>query len=120
MKSSVLFKLRNIRLVFITAILMAMLSSCYSVRIVSRDGVPQPDPLNLSADFYKGKQVVEIDTTITLKLQDGEYSLIEKCPGDGFFSVEFKSTLGGVLLNALTLGKKKRIKLKYVSLKQSD
>lgn len=110
----------QIRSALITCIILFLLSSCYSVRIVSRDGVPEPNPMNTSGDFYKGKKVVELDTTITLKLQDGEFSLIEKCPGGGFYSVEYRATLGGVLLNAITLGKKKQVKIKYVGLKESE
>ena len=120
MESSIYTNRIKIHLLFIAGILLVILTSCYSVRIVSRDGVPEPNPLNTSGDFYKGKNVNVIDTTITLKLQEGEFYLIEKCGARGFYSFEYRSTLGGVLLSAITLGKKRQVKVKYVCLKQSE
>ena len=99
-------------------IIMIALSSCYSVRIVNREGTPEPDPLNNSNNFYKGKKVHVLDTTISLKLQEGEFYLIERCPSGGFFSVEYRVTFGGVLLSAITFGKKRKVKIKYVCLKE--
>lgn len=120
MESSTFSNKRKIRTLLLTSIILVFLSSCYSVRIVSRDGVPEPNPINTSDDFYKGKNVNVIDTTITLKLQEGEFYLIEKCAAGGFYSFEYRATFGGVLLNAITLGKKRQVKVKYVCLKQSD
>jgi hypothetical protein len=120
MESSAFTNKRKIRALLLTSVLLVFLSSCYSVRIVSRDGVPEPNPINTSGDFYKGKNVNVIDTTITLKLQEGEFYLIEKCAAGGFYSFEYRVTFGGVLLNAITLGKKRQVKVKYVCLKQSD
>lgn len=120
MESSAFTNKRKIRALLLTSILLVFLSSCYSVRIVSRDGVPEPDPLNTSSGFYKGKKVNDKDTTVTLKLQEGEFYLIEKCASGGFYSFEYRVTFGGVLLNAITLGKKRQVKVKYVCLKQSD
>jgi len=111
---------RKIHSLFVASIMLIFLSSCYSVRIVSRDGVPEPSALNTSDNFYKGKKVNVIDTTITLELLEGEFFLIEKCTGRGFYSFEYRSTLGGVLLSAITLGKKRQVKVKYVCLKQSE
>ncbi len=99
-------------------IIMLSLSSCYSVRIVNKEGTPEPDPLNNSGNFYKGKKVHVIDTTISLKLQEGEFFLIERCPSGGFYSVEYRVTFGGVLLSAITFGKKRKVKIKYVCLKE--
>ncbi len=101
-------------------VLLLFLSSCYSVRIVNRDGVAEPNPLNTSGNFYKGKKVHVLDTTISMKLLEGEFYLIERCPSGGFYSVEYRVTFGGVLLSAVTLGKKRQVKIKYVCLKQSD
>lgn len=61
-----------------------------------------------------------LDTTITLKLAEGEFYLIEKCPSGGFYSFEYRSTFGGVLLSAITFGKKRRVKIKYVCLKETN
>ena len=120
MESDTFTAKRKIRSMLLAGILIIFLSSCYSVRIVSRDGVPEPSALNTSDDFYKGKKMNVIDTTITLKLMEGEFFLIENCSGGGFYSFEYRSTLGGVLLSAITLGKKRQVKVKYVCLKQSE
>ena len=61
-----------------------------------------------------------LDTVISLKLQEGEFSLIERCPSGGCYSFEYRATFGGVLLNAVTFGRKRQVKIKYVCLKQSD
>ncbi|WP_315823302.1 hypothetical protein [Paraflavitalea speifideaquila] len=107
-------------IVLLCASLMGLffLSSCYSVRIVNRDGTPEPDPMNTSGNFYRGKKVHVLDTTITLKLTEGEFYLIERCPSGGFYSVEYRVTFGGVLLSAITFGKKRKVKIKYVCLKE--
>ena len=105
---------------FFLVIIFVSISSCYSVRIVNRDGVPEPDPLNTSRDFYRGKKVHTLDTTITLKLTEGEFYLIEKCASGGFYSFEYRVTLGGAMLSAITFGKKRKVQIKYVCLKQSN
>lgn len=99
---------------------VACLTSCYSVRVVNKEGVPEPDPLNTSNDFYKGKRVHVLDTTISLKLMEGEFFLIERCSTGGFYSFEYRATLGGVLLSAITFGKKRKVKIKYVCLKDQN
>ena len=120
MESSTSTSKRKIHSLFLTSFLLIFLSSCYSVRIVSRDGVPEPNPLNTSGNFYKGKKVNVIDKTITLKLLQGEFYLVENCASGGFYSFEYRPTLGGVLLSAITFGKKRQVKVKYVCLKQSE
>ncbi len=87
---------------------------------MSRDGVAEPDPLNTSGNFYRSKKVYCLDTTITLKLTEGEFHLFEKCASGGFYSFEYRSTFGGVLLSAFTFGKKRRVKIKYVCLKEQN
>ena len=95
-------------------------TSCYSVRLVNKDGVPEPDPLNNSDNFYKGLKVHVLDTTIKLKLTQGEFHLIERCAAGGFYSFEYRVTFGGVLLSAITFGKKRKVKIKYVCLKEQN
>ena len=120
MKSSAADHKKPFRKLFIATVLMVFLSSCYSVRVVNRDGVPEPDPMNTSGDFYKGKKVHVLDTVIKLKPQESEFTLIEKCLTDGFYSFEYRVTFGGVLLNTITFGRKRQVKIKYVCLKQND
>ena len=99
-------------------ILSASLSSCYSVRIISRDGVPEPDYSNDSQDFYKNKKVTVTDTVIKLGVTNDSFSLIKKCGTSGFYSVEYRTTLGHVLLSGITFGKVRKVKVKYVCLKE--
>jgi hypothetical protein len=108
----------TILLLFFFTILF--LSSCYSVRVVNKDGVPEPDPLNTTGNFYKGLKVHSLDTTISLKLVEGEFHLIERCAAGGFYSFEYRVTFGGVLLSAITFGKKRQVKIKYVCLKEQN
>lgn len=97
----------------------ATLSSCYSVRISNKQGNGEPDPLNREKGFYRGLQVHTIDTAINLKLLANESMTLESCSGGGFHTVEYRVTLGDVLLSGITLGKKRRIHVKYVCLKES-
>lgn len=110
---------RHARLLLISFALI-FFTSCYSVRIVNKDGIPEPDPLNQSGNFYKGLKVHTLDTTIKLKLTEGEFHLIERCPSGGFYSFEYRVTFGGVLLSAVTFGKKRKVKIKYVCFKEQN
>ena len=67
-------------------------------------------------DFYKDLNVIEIDTTLKLKITSAEASMIEGCPTGGFHTFEYKVTFGSLLLNAITFGKVKKVKIKYVCL----
>lgn len=120
MKSATAYCQKSFGQLFIAVFLMMFLSSCYSVRVVNKNGIPEADPLNSSGDFYKGKKVHTLDTVITLKPQEGEFSLIERCPSGGCYSFEYRVTFGGVLLNVITFGRKREVKIKYVCQKQSD
>ncbi|MEJ0106464.1 MAG: hypothetical protein WDO19_29700 [Bacteroidota bacterium] len=100
--------------------LLLQLSSCYSVRMVNTRGIPQPDPLNTSKGFYRGKLVHKLDTVISLKVIQNEFTLLEKCSEGGFYSLEYRVTLGAVLLSGVTLGKKRKVMIRYVCLKESN
>ena len=119
MKLTVFNNRKNFHLLLISIALM-FFSSCYSVRVMKKDGIPEPDPLNTSGDFYKEKKVHVVDTVISLKPQEGGFTLIERCPSGGCYSFEYRVTFGGLLLNTITFGKKRQVKIKYVCLKQSD
>ena len=110
---------KNLHLLLASIALM-LFSSCYSVRVMNKDGIPESDPLNTSGDFYKEKKVHVVDTVISLKPQEGEFTLIERCPSGGCYSFEYRVTFGGLLLNTITFGRKREVKIKYVCLKQSD
>lgn len=103
---------------FLLAWSAVVLSSCYSVRISTVNGVPDPDPVNLADGYYRLKNVHEIDTTINLGLLENQVLLLENCPSGGFQAVEYRVTLGGALLSGITFGKHRKIKVKYVCLKE--
>lgn len=120
MRQSTIAIKKTVNLILLTSILIVLFASCYSVRFVNKDGVFEPDPTNQSDGFYKGMMVHELDTTISLKLLEGQFHLIERCPSGAFYSFEYRVTFGGVLLSAITFGKKRQVKIKYVCSKQSN
>lgn len=99
------------------------LSSCYSVRISSRDGIPEgrKTPAPNEEIFYKDKPYHVMDTTFRQGVLNSDFTLnsSEKCP-NGFYSVEYKVNASHVLLNLITLGKVKKIKVKYVCIKEQQ
>jgi len=97
-----------------------MTQGCYSVRISNVNGVPEPNPVNFEEGFYRGKAVMIIDTTVNLKLLENEVLVIETCPEGCFQTVEYRVTLGDALLSGITLGKMRKIRVKYVCLKESN
>jgi hypothetical protein len=105
-------------LMLIAAILITQ--GCYSVRISNVNGVPEPNPANFEEGFYRGKAVISIDTTINLKLLENEVMVLETCPEGCFQTVEYRVTLGDVLFSGITFGKMRRIRVKYVCLKESN
>lgn len=106
--------------VLVIALTSILLTSCYSVILVNKKGVPVSDPLNNSIGFYSGKEVIVIDTTIRLSLAKNYVLFQEGCPEGGFHSVEYRATLGGVLLSGITLGKVRKVKVKYTCLKEKN
>ena len=106
--------------VIIMAGMMLMMQSCYSIRIGNVNGVPEPNPVNFDAGYYRNKMVHVIDTTVNLKVLENEVWVIETCPEGCFQSVEYRVTLGAALLSGITLGKVRKIQVKYVCLKESN
>jgi hypothetical protein len=96
--------------------LAAVISSCYSVRLVSRNGIPEPMLSNDAQDFYKNMRVFPVDTTIRLKPTEGSFSLIRDCGPLGFYAVEYRVSLGQALLSGITFGRVRKVQLKYVRL----
>ena len=99
-----------------------MLFSCYSVRLVSTEGTPQPDPFSERDDKYKNIQVVEKDTVIGINLLSKSFDFLVKknslCKSGKLHSVEYRNTFGGVLLSAITFGKRRKMKVIYVCMKK--
>jgi hypothetical protein len=97
-----------------------LLSSCYSIRISNIKGCGQPDPMNNSDGFYRGLEVHELDTVIKVKIPDNDVMVLKKCPEGCFHSVEYRVTFGDVLRSGLTLGKRRKVRIKYVCLKERN
>lgn len=115
MKSS-----NTLLLTVVMCLLSLTLQSCYSVILVNKKGVPVSNPLNNDIGFYSSKEVVVIDTVIKLKLPQNYVIFQEGCAEGGFHSVEYRATFGGVLLSAITLGKRRQVKVKYTCLKEKN
>lgn len=98
--------------------IMLITQSCYSVRISNVSGAPEPDPVNFDSGFYRGKAVHVMDTTVNLSLLENHVLVLETCPSGCFHTIEYRVTLGSVLLSGITFGKKRNIKVKYVCLKE--
>lgn len=94
------------------------LESCYSVRIRNVNGAPQPDPFANRDDYYRGMAVYELDTVIKIKATSKDFTLLIKendtCSSGKMNIVEYRNDLGGLLLSAITFGRKRKVKLKYV------
>jgi hypothetical protein len=97
-----------------------IIQGCYSVRLSNIQGAPEPNPTNFEEGFYRGKAVIEIDTTVNLKLLENEVLVLQTCPEGCFQTLEYRVTLGAVLLSGITLGKKRKIHVKYICLKESN
>lgn len=110
----------HLRSLLLISTVTIAISSCYSVRLVSRAGVPEPDYSNDSQDFYKNQKVNTIDTTINLKLSQGSFELRRDCGPTGFYALEYRVTLGHVLLSGITLGRVRKVKVTYVRLKEDN
>jgi hypothetical protein len=100
-----------------------LLSSCYSVRLKTTNGVGNPDPTNDTDDYYGNLdlEVIEIDTVISISAISKDFTyFIKDCESSGIHIIEYRNTLGGVLLSGITFGKKRRVKVKYVCTKPSN
>jgi len=105
-------------------VLGILLTSCYSVRLRSVNGAMQPDPLMLREDYYRGMEVVELDTVIKIDLTSKDFTYLiketEKCKSGKLHTIEFKNTFGGSLLSVVTFGRKRKMKVKYVCMKPTN
>ncbi|WP_111707725.1 hypothetical protein [Lutibacter citreus] len=95
-----------------------ILTSCYSVRLRNVNGAPQLDPFSERDDYYRGMAVIEIDTVINIKLTSKDFTYLIKendvCESGKLNMIEYRNTLGSLFLSAITFGKKRKVKIKYV------
>ncbi len=98
---------------------MIAVNSCYSVRFQVEQG--QWDPADNEIEGYEGYNVHTLDTVVTRKATTGpHYFNLTNCESQALHTVEYRSTLGGILLSTITLGRKKVVKIKYVCIKENS
>lgn len=110
--------------------LLLLLTSCYSVRLVSTHGAPMPCQSGIEkhckedhGNFYRDKAVVVIDTVVKSSLFTEDIGMrIQRsgCETGKLFSVEYKNTLGGSLLYLVTFGSKRKVRIKYICMKPEN
>jgi len=106
---------------FLICLFLFLLSSCYTVRIKTVNGVPMPDPLSERTDYYRNYMVTEIDTVIRIGATDKDFTLLIKdCDSGGLHTVEYRNTFCGLLLSAVTFGRRRKVNIKYVCIKPSN
>ena len=116
--------MKRINKIIVLIALSLLLTSCYSVRLRSINGALQPDPLMLRDDYYRGMEVVELDTIIKIDVTSKDFTYLiketEKCKSGKLHTIEFKNTFGGSLLSLVTFGRKRKMKVKYVCMKSTN
>ncbi len=109
---------------FLLVCILFLFESCYSIRLRSINGVPQPDPVGDRKDYYRDMMVIEKDTVIKIGVTSKDFTYLIKesnsCKTGKLHTVEFRNTFGGVLLSAITLGRKRKMKIKYVCMKPTN
>jgi len=92
-------------------------SSCYTVRFKVANSIPEPFPNHLE-NVYRDLRVYTCDTTVRINMLNKDFTMLVKtCPSGGLAIVEYRNTFGGVLLSAITLGRVRQIRVKYVCTK---
>ena len=103
--------------VILCLFLTITLASCYSVRFQVENGQWEPADTEVESS-YAGYNVRTLNTVIKRKITTGEdYFNISDCESGALHTVEYRTTLGGILLNGITFGRKKKVKIKYVCIK---
>jgi len=115
---------KNLLKFFVLLLFTVMISSCYNVRLLSTKGAPQPkaDPSTEGDDKYRTVEMIEIDTVFKVGPGNGLTIPIKetkKCKTGKLHSVEYKNTFGGLLLNMVTFGTRRKVKVKYVCMKET-
>ncbi len=105
---------------FIFLILMTMSTGCYSVVIASKHAIPEPDELNNEEGYYKNKQINTVKESLKLSVVHNHVIKLEDIGSRGFHSVEYRVTLGDVLLSGLTFGKIRKMRVIYVAEKEQN
>ena len=91
--------------------------NCYSIRVKTQHGGYEAIPPQGDHPFYKDKAIECVDTLINLKVWEENGSLNLPCQ-KGLYSIEYKVTTGNALINMITFGRKKRVKVTYVCIEE--
>ena len=109
---------------------LLIFSSCYSVRMkVSNGPGPELDDMTMedededeeNEDPARGQLFRKIDTIITVKTTTDENPVnIRDCESGALHTIEYRSTFGGTLLYLATFGRKRKLKVTYVCVKEQN
>lgn len=111
--------MRFIKIIFVLGSILVF-SSCYSVRFQVENGQWEPADTELES-AYAGYYVRTLDTIIKRQPTTGaHYFNISDCESGALHTVEYRTTFGGLLLNTVTLGRKKKVQIKYVCIKENS
>lgn len=106
--------------IMLFATILVCISSCYSVRFQVNNGQFEPADTERE-DAYAGYNVHTLDTIVSRKMTTGDhYFNIANCPSGALHTIEYKVGLGGVLLYMITFGRKKKVRIKYVCIKENS
>ena len=102
--------------------IILIMASCYSVRFQVENGQWEPDDSDDVEPHYRGYNVKTVEKKVVFKkLTTGaDYFNISDCESGALHTVEYKSTLGGILLNVITFGRARQVKVKYVCIKEEN
>ncbi len=118
--------MKNLKLLKYIAFCLSLLLlvSCYSVRMKVANGPgPELDDSGMDdedvEDPARGQLFRKIDTIITVKTTTDENPVnILDCDSGALHTLEYRTTMGGVLLYLATLGRKRKMKVSYVCVKE--
>ncbi len=98
------------------------MTSCYSVRFQVENGQWEPKDTEGGDPYYSGYYVRTVQKKVVFKkLTTGaDYFNISDCDSGALHTVEYKNTFGGILLNLITFGGRKKVNVKYVCIKENS
>jgi hypothetical protein len=105
---------------FCTACLLLLFTSCYSVRIANQRGVAEPNLTKDTTGYYTDKKFTVVNTVVKIEPSSEGFTLNAPCSSAGLYSVEYRVTLGGLLLSAITFGRHRKVRVIYVCAKEQN
>ncbi|MFN7655052.1 MAG: hypothetical protein ACK5PC_17560 [Cyclobacteriaceae bacterium] len=113
-------KMKKISFVFA---LILLLQSCYSVRITCKDCIPEKSATMQGDGFYRDKKATTLKVTQKLSFTEttrSQYVLDSAACPNGFYSIEYKTTLGHVFLSGITFGRIRKVRVIYICQKETN